>query len=196
MKKPSSAARVVSILSLLLLLPRASHGQVEPEAQLSYTGEQAPSEAAEFLSAPASLTVEDVPLTEALIRLQDNSGVPLAYSPSLLRGENSVSCLCRGMTVGGALRTLLRGTAFEFEVAARQIVIRQKALPTVRLASTGLGGGPTWTPERIEVSHTLERPTPVRPQGTVTGLVTDAESGSGLSDAQVSIAALEIGGLS
>jgi len=63
------------------------------------------------LDRPARLVVGNVPIAIALVRLGEASGVPLAFSPSMLQGSrDSVDCDCGAVTVAEALEHLLAGT--------------------------------------------------------------------------------------
>lgn len=145
-----------------------------------------------LLTAPAMLDVRDVPLTVALNRLAEASGVVLAFSPSLMsRAWRAVSCECLRATVGEALDRILRGSRFTYAELRGQVMIyveprlqMETVTPVLssvaRLAPFGNGAtGASWQ---------RERPLPVLPQGTITGRVTNAQTGAPLNQVQVIVA--------
>ncbi len=179
---------------VFVLAPAVGESQAENlrEVHLAYAAPAGHVEPGEILSAPARLDVEGVRLVEALTRLQESSGIPVAYSPTLIPTEKIVSCACGEVTVEEALRTILRGTGFEFVVAAEQLVVRQKGAPHVRVASVDMSTDWNLPVERVESS--LRQPAPPI-QGTITGRVLTAETNRPLADVQISIEALQIGTL-
>ncbi|HEX5435857.1 MAG TPA: SusC/RagA family TonB-linked outer membrane protein [Gemmatimonadaceae bacterium] len=85
--------------------------------------------AASLLSRPAHLRVQGARLVTALQQLSQRSGVPLAYSPSLLPADKRVTCACDTATVNAALTTLLSGTVFTFLEGDGQVVLIPKSPP-------------------------------------------------------------------
>lgn len=88
-----------------------------------------------LLQQPAQLEVRSAPLEVALVRLEQGSGVPIAFSNDLVRGV-TVSCSCAGATVAQALDSLLAGTPLEYLVMGRRVVVRLR-----RGAGPGVGSG-------------------------------------------------------
>lgn len=77
-----------------------------------------------LLSSPARLMVREVPLPLALARLSETSGVPIAYSSSVLARETGgVSCACEAISVAAALELLLAGTAYDYAELVGQVVV-------------------------------------------------------------------------
>jgi TonB-linked SusC/RagA family outer membrane protein len=150
----------------------------------------------EILQRPALLRVEQVALKSALSELHRTSGVPVAFSPSMLPNEKLVSCACQEETIGGALNLLLKDTGFRFFVIGGQILIEPDPIapvaePTpVRFASNVAP---------IEPARVRTTPAPkaaVRSYvGTVTGRVIDAATQRPIPSAQVHIARLRLGTL-
>lgn len=145
------------------------------------------------LARPAKLMVRDVSLAAALVDLRHSSGVPIAFSPSLLPAL-SVSCFCEELTVGEALDYLLARTAFRYVVVDHQILIERSPRPSISeleraltrfppaLAAVGKGGLSRARPVRSELQ-----------EGTITGRVTDAQSGQPVASVQVYIANMDTG---
>ncbi len=80
-----------------------------------------------LLERPARLMVDDAPLAHGLAELQRRSGVPLAYSPSLMPSERRVTCACNMLSVGEALDRMLSGTQFRYEDLGGQVLIERAA---------------------------------------------------------------------
>ena len=78
---------------------------------------------AALLDRPARLRVENVSLADALGELERRSGVPFAYSPSLLPRDASLRCACDGVTIGEALGQLLAAVPFTYRETDSQIVV-------------------------------------------------------------------------
>src|SRR5688572_25182714 len=75
---------------------------------------------------PARLHVKQVTLHAALDALQENSGIAVAYSPSLLPANHIVTCACDEVTIEEAIRRILAGTGFEALPVQDQLVIRKR----------------------------------------------------------------------
>jgi TonB-linked SusC/RagA family outer membrane protein len=77
-----------------------------------------------LLDRPADLFVRDVTLATALTRLTEASGVPVAFSPSIVGAETRpVECDCREHTVGEALGELLGPGPFAFRELRGEILV-------------------------------------------------------------------------
>jgi TonB-linked SusC/RagA family outer membrane protein len=76
-----------------------------------------------LLERPARLRVRDVSLADALGELERRSGVPLAYSPSLLPRGKSLRCACDGATIAQALQQLLAEVPFTYRETDGQVVV-------------------------------------------------------------------------
>lgn len=90
-----------------------------------------------LLDRPARVALTNVSLPQGLMALQQQSGVPLAYSPSLLETEGRISCECTTLTVRQALERMLAGTRYRYEDIGGQILIERRAAPQVEPASHG-----------------------------------------------------------
>jgi len=162
-------------------------------ALLASTGQNAdttPLMGSDLLGTIAGLNVANVTLSHALEALVHNSGVAVAYSPTLLPRQLRVSCACETATVQEALGRLLMGTGFEVFVAGGQVVLGQ---PSQRSApplapyhfAAGVLANPSTTAmaARFDLSMRLG----AEMQGTITGRVLDAQTGQPLAAAQVSL---------
>lgn len=87
----------------------------------------------DVLRLPARIDLERASVPEALGKLREGSGVPIAFSPSLLSSGIRVSCHCLDASVGEALARILEGSGFGFEVVRGQIIIES------------IDRGATWT---------------------------------------------------
>jgi len=146
---------------------------------------------ADLLATPARLSVENMPLNEALVELRRTSGVSLAFSPSLLPKDRAVTCGCTDVTLKTALDRMLDGTSLRYAEWGGRVLLeaagtgagsaKARTSPAVALAGVVLD-------PRLPARHSVE----VR-QGTVTGVVVDARSMRPLAGAQIDIAAHQIG---
>ena len=123
-----------------------------------------------LLASPARLHVRDVPLVAALSALQERSGVPLAYSPTLLPADRHVSCRCLDATVGQALDRLLNGTPFRYAEFAGQVLI-ERSRDEARAAAEALPLVPGVEPVSLPL----------------TGTVVNAKSGQPVEDARLEV---------
>jgi TonB-dependent SusC/RagA subfamily outer membrane receptor len=160
--------------------------------------------ASSVLHRKAETNVSDVPLTAALSRLAENSGVSLAYSPSLLSAYGQrVDCECSQLSVGDALERMLWPTKFSHSEQNGKIVIALKT-PNDRVRPRGRGENIRATdgvsalsvdhaspfdPSELETSVSVQ---PVQQVGTVAGRVTDAATGYPMASVAVAISALGI----
>lgn len=148
------------------------------------------------LNQPAWLDVADVPLEEGLMLLRRQSGVDLAFSPTLLPDHRRVSCRCEHLTVRDALEQLLDGTGHEYALLGNGIVIERSA-ETGR-ASRGAARLAGVEPSPITITsslRTVDRAVPRFRQGTVTGQVVDQRTRQPLASVQVSVAGSSLGTL-
>jgi len=145
-----------------------------------------------LLEQPSGLDVDDVSLTDALARLRQTAGVAVAYSPSLIPSDLTVSCPCGSLSVGEAMRTMLAGTGFEFSVVADHLVVRERSA-SPRLYLDGLQAPASPDMETIRVETSLGSYRPAVQEGRITGRVLDARTNSPVSEAQVFIPGTGIG---
>src|SRR5687768_4452073 len=150
---------------------------------------------AALLDRPARLRVENVSLADALGELERRSGVPLAYSPSLLPRDRSLRCACDGATIAEALGQLLAAVPFTYREADGQVIV----VPAARTNGHDADAGSP--PESLpmpapEVGGALgivmPASTPVTfDSATVTGRVAN-EVGTPVSNATVTIPSLRL----
>ena len=142
-----------------------------------------------LLDRPARLRVENVSLADALGELERRSGVPLAYSPSLLPSDRSLRCACDDATIGEALQRLLSAVPFTYRESDGQVLV----VPSPRPSDTNDASDNASMPESIGALGIVMAPaTPtVFDSTTVTGRVTN-EAGTPVSAAIVTIASLRL----
>ena len=82
-----------------------------------------------LLATPARLTVEQLPLADALARLSDRSRVQIAFSPSLLPPGHRVACDCATLNLARALDRMLEGTELGYVELGTQVIVVPLAQP-------------------------------------------------------------------
>ncbi len=194
--------RSALILFSTLALVYPAGAQVETTASLDLTQPDLISQttsASELLERRAYLSVEDVSLDEGLHALREASGVPLAFSPSRVEGNGTVTCRCDDATVRTALDRLLAGTDFEFVPLDGRIIIersaRERADPGgVSVADRLLEDlrNPVATTKLRLVARS---PQQVDRTGTVAGQVVSLETGRPLAAAQVEAVGTGLGAI-
>ena len=182
-------ALAVTVVGLLAPIAGGASVQSEPVA-----GRR---DNAALLDRPARLRVQNVSLADALGELERRSGVPLAFSPSLLPNGASLACACDAATIGEALERLLADVPFTFREADGQVIV----VPTPQTARAGdaaeatmsPGSGMQPPPETTGAfGLVMLPPTAVKADSaTVTGRVT-SESGTAVSAAIVAIPSLRL----
>jgi TonB-linked SusC/RagA family outer membrane protein len=181
---------------VLAALCVAASGAVSPAPAVAGQGDPAGTTAAgaALLDRPARLTVRDVSLADALGELERRSGVPLAYSPSLLPRDRSLRCACGDATIGQALEHLLAAVPFTYRETDGQVVV----VPIPRDAAHAIDTRPAdaLPPASPANVGALGIVTPaamasVADSATVTGRVT-TEAGTPVAAAAVSIPSLRL----
>jgi len=151
----------------------------------------------------AGVELNDVPVADALHELQSRAGMRLLFSPSLFPPGLTVSCACRDRSIREALSILLDDSGFWFSELGSHVMIERVEAPSARLASfepRDLALSRVDMPARRittdDASRTESRPqAPALIIGTITGRVTHADTGEGLSVVQVSIQGTGLGTL-
>jgi TonB-dependent starch-binding outer membrane protein SusC len=161
----SHALRSALVTSLLSVATFTLTAHAEGRGGLAYGGVTAarPTQPSTLLARPAQLSVAEILLGDALLELEQTSGVPIAYSPGLLPRDRIVTCRCQRVTVGEALLILLADTGFQGVALADHLVIRPAMHRPVALI------------------------------GTIAGRVVDAATLAPIGAAQIGISALGIG---
>jgi TonB-linked SusC/RagA family outer membrane protein len=147
----------------------------------------------DVLAKPANLRIQSIPLAQGLARLHDGSGVPIAFSPTLLSSEMIVSCDCADATVGAALDRLLHRTGFQHSTFRGQILIERVSSGETRTPSVL---SPISRTSRVENDSraaiwTTARTRDAMPRavqtGIITGTVRSSETEAPLNGAVVSV---------
>ncbi len=80
-----------------------------------------------LLAAVARLSIDPMPLSEALVQLAERSRIQIAFSPSLLPPDRVVDCDCATRNVAGTLDELLAGTDLGYVELGSQVIIVPRA---------------------------------------------------------------------
>lgn len=182
---PAPTLRRILLVAALAAVPVAGHAQAVEIAA------NADSDRAALLDEPARLHVEGVTLLSALTQLSERSGVPLAYSPTLLPEDVEVTCRCAALTVREALDRVLDRTAFSFRETDGQVILAP-ARSRPALAAEALA-------ERVEAAAPARAAagvgrvpaTAAAQPATITGRVT-SEGGVPVGGAMVRLPRLEL----
>ena len=177
----------------LLALAVAAGGVIAPRHTAAQGTARITAPAAALLDRPARLVVHDVSLADALGALERQSGVPLAYSPSLLPSDRSLRCACSDATIGQALEQLLASAPFAFRETHGQIVIVPMPRDAGHAANArGTDPLPAAAPENIgALGLVTPAALPAADSGVVTGRVTN-DAGTPVSGATVAIPSLRL----
>jgi len=180
-RRASATALIVAASVLLAPLGGGATAQAGPAGRTAAT----------LLDRPARLRIADVSLADALGELERRSGVPLAYSPSLLPTAPSLRCACDDATIGEALQRLLADVPFTYRESDGQVIV----VPSPRVATRDDASSdtPLPAPESVGALGIVMPPsTPVVfDSATVTGRVT-SEGGAPVSGAIVTIPSLRL----
>ena len=84
-----------------------------------------------LLATPARLTVEQLPLADALAQLSERSSVQIAFSPSLLPPGHRVACACATLNIARALDQMLEGTELGYVELGTQVIVVPRAQPEI-----------------------------------------------------------------
>jgi TonB-linked SusC/RagA family outer membrane protein len=186
-RRPPVVALVVAVAGLLApLAPLAGRAAAQTPPPAGRTG-------AALLERPARLRVQNVSLADALGELERRSGVPLAFSPSLLPADRSLQCACDAATIGEALHQLLADVPFTFRESDGQVIVVPAPQAATREAGILGNAIPMAAPETAGALG-LVMPPAVRvtaDSATVTGRVT-SDAGTPISAAIVAIPNLRL----
>ena len=84
-----------------------------------------------LLATPAHLTIEQLPLADALAQLSERSSVQIAFSPSLLPSGHRVACACAALNIARALDQMLEGTELGYVELGTQVIVVPLAQPEI-----------------------------------------------------------------
>lgn len=180
-------------LALLIAVLIASPVQPLYADDQSLASNLTPSQENTIFLKPARLDVTRMPLHLALDELQSRSGVPVAYSPTLIPVTLLVTCACMAMTVEEAIQVMLRGTRFEALPIDDQLVVRHKPLRSVPEGMGLLARQPP--PPSVEANWDARVVNMAQRQGMITGRVIDSQTLQPIVAAVVSIPAAGIGSI-
>jgi TonB-linked SusC/RagA family outer membrane protein len=184
-------ARLLSLALVPWVLLGASHAVSQTESFATAAASPAPlAESVDvLLQKPAMVVVRNLPVSDALHRLNEASGVNVAFSPSeTSKIRRTVDCDCASATVGEALDRILTGTLLEYAAVRGQIVVFARSdtrldsfrFPAGLTASADVRGRFASSAAPLPAAPT--RRTTVTPRGEeqarnhqVTGRVTSAE---------------------
>lgn len=151
-----------------------------------------------LLERPARLSLREATLANALTRLSEASGVPVAFSPSLIAADRRpVECRCRDLTVGQALDRMLAERPFRYREIRGEILVYQDT-DADRLTDDYLGRNGRGLLAALGNVLPLGAPAADSepPQGAVVqGRVTDLANGRPLVGARVGIAGTQLAAL-
>lgn len=183
----SPALRVLVAALTLFLSATSARSQVRVVLQ----GAEQPGP---LLQKSARLDVENVSVADALKALSEASGIPIAFSPSILARETLVSCSCRDRTVAEALDHLLHGTSFTYSELDGVVVIIPPLIPEStpsRLAPklTPLVARPALVSDAGRTSRVRVPPSGSIPrqQESIAGVVVNGRTSEPIQAAQVAV---------
>lgn len=184
-------ARAWTLISLGTLLIQGS-----AEAQVAWVSTDRGRVAQpSLLDRQAQLVLHHATLADALTRLSEASGVPVAFSPSLVAAEpRRVDCDCLEVSIGQALDHLLENTAFSYRELRGEILVGRGAPEPAVAASPRYAMQMTTLPSSMLATFWLSRASERR-QGTVTGVVTELGTQRPLATVQVQIVGTNLGGI-
>ena len=93
-----------------------------------------------LLASVARLSIEQLPLAEALVRLAELSRVQIAFSPSLLPPDRVVDCDCATKNIARTLDELLARTDLGYVELGSQVIIVPRAPRQALPLDASLGG--------------------------------------------------------
>ena len=199
MRYPLRVTLSFTVALVAIAMPSTAAAQRQIEIASAATNRQA---AVSPLDLPARLKVAAVPLPDALAQLQRQSGVLLAYSPTLATRAGRVTCACEHATVREALDVMLRRTGFRYERLAEHIVIEPispaAGVPVESAAAAADPDAPGVAAAEVIPAH-LESRSLIssaligiarlvrQADGRIAGQVIEAETGAPVPGAQVVI---------
>ncbi len=196
--RPVALARRLCVLSVLLLVCAALSSAVlsrEAQAQSLVPDSQAGplfslnthGEALPALQRTVSLDLGEASLARLLQEIARQGDFGLSYSPDLIAEEQIITVRIERGSVADALRAIVAHTDLKVLISPRkEIVLVRKSSPeaAASVPIAGLAAYARLTPEQLPVQGLV--PVQVRRQtGTITGVVTDAQTGETLPGVNV-----------
>jgi TonB-linked SusC/RagA family outer membrane protein len=175
------------VWALCGLAPDAARAQTRSVLQVASAAAES------LLDRPARLRVNGVSLAAALDELTRTSGVPLAYSPSLLPRETPVHCQCSTVTVRQALDTILGAAGLNYRAGRNEVIISPRRAEGTAL-DHAIAGREFDASPALGVARTDAEKVPAASlefAATISGIVTSA-AGAPVADAEVSLASIGI----
>ena len=93
-----------------------------------------------LLATVARLSIDRMPLSEALVQLVQSSRIQIAFSPSLLPPDRLVDCACATRNVARTLDRLLGGTELGYVELGAQVIIVPRAARAALPLDAALSG--------------------------------------------------------
>ena len=119
----------ILIVAWLVVVPSTALAAQESQDVARLTGEVGVDpEPGSLLATTARLSIDRLPLAEALVRLAERSRVQIAFSPSLLPPDRFVDCDCATKNVARTLDALLDRTGLGYVELGSQVIVVPRSL--------------------------------------------------------------------
>lgn len=137
-RRITSAATAATLILIPATLPFPSSLTAQDTELTALRGEiGVEPEPGTLLATVAGLSIDRMPLSEALVRLARRSRIQIAFSPSLLPPGRMVDCACATQDVARTLDRLLDGTELGYvELGAQVIIVPRAAREALPLDAT------------------------------------------------------------
>lgn len=137
----NAALAPILIVARLAVVPAPGLAAQDSQDIARLTGEiGVEPEPGSLLASTARLSIEQVPLAEALVRLAERSRVQIAFSPSLLPPDRVVDCACATKNVARTLDELLARTDLGYVELGSQVIVVPRALRETSPLDAIVGG--------------------------------------------------------
>ena len=113
---------MTTLLAVTLLIVPTGAAPAQ-EARVATLSQQS-SPASPLLSKGVSIRFENVSMAVALMRLNDASGVPISFSPTMLSHHSRTSCRCEDVTLAAASNAVVIGFHVRPSHQARELAKR------------------------------------------------------------------------
>lgn len=141
-----------------------------------------------------SLSMENVPVRLVMNELEKKTRLTFFYSSGTIDTRRRVDIRLKDASLEDAIRDLFAGTGITYRISGRQIILEKK-----QIIGTDLGKTPdpsqlrTWSGMNSDLERREAAFIPVVQEKTVTGTVTDAETGESLPGVSVVLKGTAIG---